>query len=374
MPTTRQLKESQGAWDSVSECPPDAEGGVFRYSRIERPEAVPAADDRLIDVAVLDMHHGLPNLGHDCVVRDILDAACDLEPALRQHGLAVRALSYDVRRGLVIPEAPGRVHVYVGTGGPGHLDPKRNDGTASWSQGVREDPSWEAPYFALLDAISGDESAVFLGICHSFGMLCRWSGAATVVLRGDEKGGKSTGLLENWLTPHGREHPWFRRFSAELPDGGRHRVMDNRLFDLLASPSAPRHSVLAVEDAGGRPGDAVTMMEFARDNGGVMPRILGVNHHPEIVNRERQRQVLEQKRARGEVSETWYRERLEALTVAYAGEDSDRRSRLTSEFTMLLPLRFYITREVRRRAEALGKAVDFHENGVVDSVVGSTIV
>ena len=46
--------------------------------------------------------------------------------------------------------------------------------------------------------------------------------------------GKSTGILENVLTPRPRQHPWFRRFASELPDGRRLRVVENRLFDLVA--------------------------------------------------------------------------------------------------------------------------------------------
>ena len=46
----------------------------------------------------------------------------------------------------------------------------------------------------------------------------------------------------------------------------------------------------------------VTMIEFARDRSGVVPRMFAVNHHPEIVDRVRQVMLLEQKRAprRGE--------------------------------------------------------------------------
>jgi hypothetical protein len=373
LPVTCQLKESEGLAYCTTDCPAEAEGGVFHYSRVERDGATPPADDHVIDVAVLDMHHGFPNLGHDCVVRDLLDATCDMQPALQRAGLSVRVLSFDVRRGLALPEAPGeRFSLYVGTGGPGHLDPRRNDGVSAWSQGVRENPAWEAPYFALLDAIAADDDAAFLGICHSFGMLCRWSGAAVPSLRNDGKGGKSAGLLENWLTDAGVEDPWFRRFSAELPDGRRHRILDSRLFDLLPASPASAFAVLAVEDNGGRPGEAVTLMEFARDRGGVMPRILGANHHPEIVGRERQRQVLERKFSRGEVSAEWYQERLDGLTAVYADENSDERSHLTSDFTLLLPMRFHLMKQVRLRAERLGETVGFHENNIVELVKTST--
>ena len=54
----------------------------------------------------------------------------------------------------MIPEAPGgRFAVYVGTGGPGHIDPHQNDGARRGQRRAsREDPAWEAPLFALFDA------------------------------------------------------------------------------------------------------------------------------------------------------------------------------------------------------------------------------
>ncbi len=89
------------------------------------------------------------------------------------------------------------------------------------------------------------------------------------------------------------------------------------------------------------------MIELARDAAGVMPRMLAVNHHPEIVDRFRQVMILSQKRERGEVSEEWYQERLEILTGSLPDEDVDRRLHLTSDFTLLGPLRFYLFRKIR---------------------------
>ena len=40
-----------------------------------------------------------------------------------------------------------------------------------------------------------------------------------------------------------------------------------------------------------------------------MPRILGVNHHPEIVNRPRQLTILQKRMERGAVTPEWYAER-----------------------------------------------------------------
>ncbi len=372
MPLSCSYKVQYGRQFCVTDCPASAPNGVFRYQRIERPEDVPPPDERAIDVPILDMNHGWPNLGHDSLVHAVLDAGCDLLEPLRGTGLHVRALSYDVRRSGMVPEGPGgRFAVYVGTGGPGYLDPRENDGESPGSQGVREDPSWEAPAFRLFDAIRASEDAALLGICHTFGVMCRWSGAAAASLRGPEKG-KSTGILENVLTPEARQHPWFRRFSRDLPDGRRLRVVENRLFDLLPHPGGFPPGIVPIGyetlGLGGPRGESVTMLEFARDRAGVMPRIFAVNHHPEIVDRFRQVMILNQKRDRGEVTNEWYQERREILTRTYPDENSDLRLHLTSDYTLLAPLRFHLYRAVRVRAEALGLPLRIHEDQVLDAL------
>lgn len=381
MPIACRNKLEHGTDFCRTDCPARTPG-IFSYVRVEQPEDLPAADERCIDIAILDMNHGWPNLGHDSLVHAVLDTGCDLLAPLAASGLMVRAISFEVRRRHMIPEPPGgRFSVYVGSGGPGHLDPRRNDGVSEGSQGIREDPGWEAPLHSLFDRIRLSWDAALLSVCHSFGEMCLWSGAATPVLRGPSKGGKSTGVLENVLTPQALEHPWFARFAAELGDDRRLRVVDNRLFDLIpARPPAPGELPIGFEmlGVGGPPGDAVTMLEFARDAGGVMPRVFGVNHHPEIVNRSRQLMILEQKRARGEVSEQWFEERALILTAAYADEDSDRRIHLTSDYTLLAPLRFHVLRQVRRRAEALGLGLELHEDQILEAplqrLAGTTIL
>ena len=341
-------------------------GRIFEYLRVERPEDVPAADPRAIDVAVLDMNHGWPNLGHDSLVHAISDASGEAVEALEDARLRVRALSFDVRRSGVLPEGPGsRYALYVGTGGPGHIDPRANDGVAPSSQGVRENPAWEEPAFRLFDAIRESEEAALLAVCHTFGILCRWSRAADPVLRGPAKG-KRSGVLENVLACPAGEHPWFRRFAERLGPGARLRVVENRLFDLVPRPDRPSWAVpigFETLGVGGVPGEAVTMIEFARDRGGVMPRMFAVNHHPEILDRSRLLLILDQKRDRGEVTEAWYRERLDILTRDLPGEDVDARLRLTSDFTLLGPLRFHLFRHIRLRAG--GRAHGFHEERVL---------
>jgi len=371
------FKQRHGKQFCVTDCAASAPCGVFEYVRVERPEDVPPADPHAVDVAVLDMNHGWPNLGHDSLVHAVMDASCEAIESLEAAGLRVRVLSYDVRRCGMVPEPPGsRFSLYLGTGGPGHIDPRRNDGIAPESQGIRENPEWEEVTFQLFDAIRAHESAALLGVCHTFGVLCRWSGAATPVLRGPEKG-KCTGVLQNVLSAQGRAHPWFRHLASPLGPEGRLRVVENRLFDLVPGRGGfPQGAVpigFETLGVGGPPGDAVTMIEFARDRDVVLPRLFAVNHHPEIVDRFRQVMILDQKRERGEVSEQWYRERLETLTSSLPDEDLDQRLHLTSDFTLLGPLRFHLFRQIRERVEARGRATGLHENRVVQAVLGEPV-
>ncbi|HEX8616513.1 MAG TPA: hypothetical protein VF911_02900 [Thermoanaerobaculia bacterium] len=312
----------------------------FEYVRMEDDSQPPARRD-CIDVALLDMNHSWPNVGHDALVHVVLDAACSLRDELARSAKKVRVISYDVRRRNVVPDSPnGRFQLYIGTGGPGHLDPRLNDGKHEWSQGVEETAEWEAPLFRLYDDILADESAAMLAVCHSFGLVCRWAGIAKPVLR-DEK---SSGMPLNRLSREAMQHPWFSQFARELPDRQHFRVVDNRLFDLILEDA--RTSVpIAFEAAGST---ALTMVELARSRDGEMPRFLGVNHHPEIVDREHIMQVLDEKRAHGEVSDQWYEERAVTLRDLFRDEQ-ERQSRLTSRYTLLEPLRHNLARIIRER-------------------------
>ena len=299
-------------------------------------DSEPPAEARFIDVALLDMHHGWPNVGHDSLVHAILEAAADSREALVANGVKVRAISYDVRRRLRIPDAQ-RFALYVGTGGPGHLDPRYNDGLSEFSQGIRESPAWEAPLFKLFDAILERPDAALVSICHSFGLMCRWSGIAKPMLRAQ----KSSGVPVNALTESASHHPWFSRFAERLPDRRHFRVVDNRLFDLVVE-NTRGVDCLAFDD---EDSTALTMVEIAREAESDMPRILGMNHHPEIIDREHVMAVLEEKREHHAVTETWYEERVTTMRDLFHGE-IERQSRITSEYTLLGPLRHHIRRAI----------------------------
>jgi hypothetical protein len=315
------------------------ESDHFEFIRIT--DSVPARRRDRIELALLDMNHAWPNVGHDSIVHNVQEIADELGEDLTRIKAKIRLLSFDVRRRNMLPESPnGRFQIYLGTGGPGHLDPRLNDGVNEFSQGVAETAEWEAPLFRLFDDILASRNAAMLAICHSFGLVCRWAGIAKPVLR-DEK---SSGMPLNRLSREALKHPWFEQFARELPDRQHFRVVDNRLFDLILE-SAGKSLPIAFETEGST---ALTMVELARDASGTMPRFLGVNHHPEIVDREHIMQVLDEKRAAGEVTDQWYEERASTMRDLFRGEQ-ERQSRLTSHFTLLAPLRFHLQRAIDER-------------------------
>jgi hypothetical protein len=285
-------------------------------TRIESPADVPERDDRAIDVALLDMNCGYANVGHDAIVAIVRDSAAALGPELARSGRRIRVFSYAVRDKHMVPDhADARHALYLGTGGPGHLDPRRNEHVRGTEE-IWEDPAWEEPLWRLFDAIYADREAALYGVCHSFGLLCRWSGVAEPVLRGPEKGGPMSGVGTNVLTAEALAHPWFARLAAVAPDGAV-PVLDSRHYDLL--PSGARRedaTAIAFESApgGDGPGEALTMLEVARDPDG-LPRIFAVNSHPEIGEAERVEELLERLLARGTIDRAMFEQRSAMLPV-----------------------------------------------------------
>src|ERR1041385_6652699 len=79
---------------------------------------LPPEDVSKIDVAILDMNHAWPNVGHDSLVHAVLECAESMRDELVSRSLKVRVISFDVRRQLAIPPSPnGRFRLYIGTGG-----------------------------------------------------------------------------------------------------------------------------------------------------------------------------------------------------------------------------------------------------------------
>lgn len=316
---------------------------------MERGDDEPCEERGILDVAVLDMNHGFPNLGHASVV-DRLERLGEEERArLGPRAPGVRVVSYDVRRGLAVPSAASRFPLVVGTGGPGALDPRENDGVSPYAQGIREDPSWEAPLWSFFDAVLARPGGALFGICHTFGLLARWAGCGEAVVRPDEKG-KSAGVVANRLTGDARSHPWFREYYRSAPEG-RVRVLDSRLFDILPTGRGPG-AVLALEEApDGGPGEAATMLELARFDDG-MPRVWAVNHHPEIGGAAEQRERLLRVAASRKTGPDWLEERLRALDAFDSSAETERGLRTTRAFTFEEPVRSVLARALAERLGA----------------------
>ncbi len=279
---------------------------------------VPERDAARIDVALLDMNAGFANVGHDAILGTVREAAAGLAAELAASGRRIRVLSYAVRDGLAVPEhRDGRHALYLGTGGPGHLDPRRNVASVGAAE-IVEDPAWEAPLFRLFEAVAGDPDAALYGVCHTFGLICRWSGAADAVLRGPEKGGPCSGVGSNILTPAAHRHPYFSRRFALGPDApGVVPVLDSRYYDLIPrTPFPPGLVPIAFEaaPAGDGPGEALTMLEIARFPGGV-PRFFAVNSHPEIGAPEEVAAILQRLLEAGAMTREVYVQRVRVLPL-----------------------------------------------------------
>ena len=148
-------------------------------------------------------------------------------------------------------------------------------------------------------------------------------------------------------------------------------MVDNRLYDLIPPRSSFPGGILPIgyETLGvGGPRATPSRCWSSPATNGVMPRVFGVNHHPEIVDRGRQLMILEQKRERGEVSREWYDERAEILT-----EDLPRREQRPAAppHLGLHAARAAALPRASRRAPAgrspSASSVDLHEDRVLEA-------
>ena len=272
------------------------------------------------------MNHGFPNVGHDAIVEAVRQFALELHA--QGASPRVRVLSYAVRDRLMVPDhAHGRHRLYLGTGGPGHLDPRKNLHDRGDEQ-IREDPSWETPLWRLFEAILSDRDAALFGVCHTFGLLCRWLGVAKPVLRGPEKGGFRGGVGTNVLSPEALGHPWFSQLAAEL-SSDEVTVLDSRYYDLVTTgvPFADGITPIAFESRAPDGGQVLTMLEVARDRSGAAPRMFADNSHPEIGSAERIAALLERLFAAGSITPEVYEAR-KSMLPALRSERREARLRV----------------------------------------------
>lgn len=305
--------------------PTPAELHRFSYARVERADDLPARDERIVDVALLDMNCGFANVGHDAIVDIVRVIVDELAHELAARDRRIRVLSYAVRDRHALPDYRASRHVlYLGTGGPGHLDPRRNTLERGAAE-IREDGAWEPALWALFDAIAYDPSLALYGVCHTFGLMCRWSGIAEPVLRGPEKGGPKSGVGTNVLTAQALEHPWFARLATDLRSGAI-PVLDSRYYDLIPTGTMRSGATAIAFEAdrdGVRAGDALTMLEIARDDRGV-PRFFAVNSHPEIGAGHEVASILQRLLAAGTIDREVFEQRSAVLPVLHGDRAEER--------------------------------------------------
>ena len=97
-----------------------------------------------------------------------------------------------------------------------------------------------------------------------------------------------------------------------------------------------------------------------------MPRIVGVNHHPEIMDSGRQKLIMETLWGRGEVTRAWYEERLNVVARGNRDPVMTQQLAITTGFTFVWPLRFHFIKDLRRRAGLLNRDFEVHEDSIID--------
>ena len=287
----------------LTDCPTRREQGGFRFARVERAGDLPPADPRVVDVALLDMHHGWPNLGHEALADVIQSAVCDLREHLVRVGLSVRVISYDVRRGHALPEAPGGRHaIYVGTGGPGHLDPRAQRRPRGLPGHRREPGMGEAAVRAVRRDSRRPARVALRRLPHLRRDVPLAGRGRRRAARPPRRAARApaSGTISCARRHAGiRGSRALRRASAT--------ASASRCWTIVSSTCLPTGTVPAGRPAcspwtatrTARPATRSPWSKWRDDSRGAVPRILGVNHHPEIVNRQRQLALLEKKRARG---------------------------------------------------------------------------
>ena len=210
---TCALKRAHGKDFCLSECPA-RDPAVYDYARIERPEDIPArrpAGDRRRH----PRHE--PRLAEP---GPRLAGPRGAGRRLRPAGvLAGDAGCTSARCPTTCDGADGarrrpasRFSIYIGhrRSGPHRPAAERRHGARA-VQGLHEDPVVGSPDISPSSTRSGPAtSAALLGVCHTFGVMCRWSGAARRCCAGATRA-KSTGILENVLTAEARAASVVRR-------------------------------------------------------------------------------------------------------------------------------------------------------------------
>ena len=172
--------------------------------------------------------------------------------------------------------------------------------------------------------------------------MCRWSGAARAELRAE----KSSGMPENVLSTEAASHPWFARLrERSCPTAATSASSTTASSISIAERSSA--TIIARED---ETSDGVTMIEFARErrrHAAHSRRQPPSRDHRPRAHHDRARREARARRSvasRGTASAP--------KRCAISSPQLERESRLTSEYTLLGPLRHHLGALIAERCEA----------------------
>jgi hypothetical protein len=81
---------------------------------------------------------------------------------------------------------------------------------------------------------------------------------------------------------------------------------------------------------------------------------------------DRQKLIAESLLGRGEVTQAWYEERMNVLSLGKRDPVIAQQLAITTGFTLVWPLRFHLLRDLRLRSERLNRTFEMHEDSIID--------
>lgn len=249
-----------------------------------------------VRIALLDLYNGQANEGMRCIRAIIREWA--------EHNNFTLVLNeYEVRREARLPDLS--YHLYISSGGPGSP--------------LAVNEAWEAAYFNWLHAAedynknrgTAPAKHIFL-ICHSFQVVCRHYGIATVCKRHSE----AFGVFPVHPTDAGKQEELFKQLADPF------YAMDSRLYQVI-SPDAEKMeamgaAVLAIEKE--RPHvpyeRAVMAIRFS-------PYCIGTQFHPEADAEGMSRYLLRPDKKR-KIIETYGHEKWQSMITQLDDPDKIR--------------------------------------------------
>lgn len=184
-----------------------------------------------IQIAIIDMYDGTPNIGMRCIQQIIAKWGADIQRD-------VQYTLFDIRGACAIPDT--HYDIYISTGGPGSPTDSRES-------------EWDKIYTQWLEEMISINAPVLL-ICHSFQIACRHFELGTITLRKSMQLGilPVHPLVEDVLFDH-LQDPFFalesRLYQIIEPNDEKIRKLNARIIALeKIRPQVPlERAIMAIQ-------------------------------------------------------------------------------------------------------------------------------